>query len=77
MDVEQTVGQPECWPLHPEVTVHLTGQDGNAFSILGRVQRALRQAGVSEGEITAFVDEACSGEYDHLLRTVMRWVEVR
>ena len=32
---------------HPDITVQLTGQGGNAFAILGRVARALRTAGVS------------------------------
>ena len=31
----------------PEITVQLTGKDGNAFMIIGLVQRALRDAGVS------------------------------
>jgi len=35
---------------HPEVHVHLIGQDGNAFMIIGLVQRALHDAGVSEEE---------------------------
>lgn len=29
---------------YPDVEVELCGQDGNAFAILGRVARALRQA---------------------------------
>lgn len=60
---------------HPEVHVQLAGADGNAFSILGRVQRALREAGVPEDEVAAFFAEATAGDYDHLLATAMRWVE--
>jgi len=63
-------------PLYPEVVADLIGQDGNAFAVLGRVQRALRDAGVGEDRIAAFVEEATSGDYDHLLGTVVRWVEV-
>jgi hypothetical protein len=36
-------------PRHPDVWVQLTGEDGNAFAILGRTARALRQAGLSAG----------------------------
>lgn len=59
---------------HPEITVDLIGEDGNAFAILGRVQRALRRGGVPDAEISEFMAEAKSGDYDHLLVTVMRWV---
>lgn len=61
---------------HPEVTVRLSSIDGNAFGILGAVQQALRRAGVGKGEIDEFYEEATSGDYDHLLETCMRWVEV-
>jgi hypothetical protein len=61
---------------YPAVSVRLVGENGNAFSILGRVHKALRQAGVPKAEADAFVTEAQSGDYDHLLQTVMRWVQV-
>jgi hypothetical protein len=61
---------------HPEVEVQLIGNDGNAFSILARVDRELRCAGVSKEERDAFRTEATSGDYDHLLRTCMEWVNV-
>jgi len=59
---------------HPEVEVCLVGEDGNAFAILGRVQRALRHAGVPKEERDAFMQEATSGDYEHLLQTCLRWV---
>lgn len=59
---------------HPEVHVPLVGQDGNAFAILGRVQRAMRARGVPEEEVAEYFAEASSGDYDHLLATTMRWV---
>lgn len=61
--------------LYPEVRVPLTGEDGNAFSILARVSRELKRAGVSREEVAEFHAEATSGDYDHLLRTVLRWVD--
>ena len=33
-------------PRHPDVQVQLSGEDGNAFAILGRTAGALRRAGV-------------------------------
>ena len=59
-----------------DITVKLTGQDGNAFFVLGKAKAALRQGGVPLAEINAFMDEATSGDYDHLLATVMEYMEV-
>jgi len=61
---------------YPEIEVQLVGQDGNAFMILGLVQKALRRAGVSQEEISEFHAEATSGDYYHLLQTAMKWVTV-
>ena len=61
---------------YPDITVRLTGRDGNAFSLLGAVSRALRSAGVPDKEVREFFKEATSGDYDHLLQTAMRWVTV-
>jgi hypothetical protein len=61
-------------PRYPEVQVQLSGEDGNAFAILGRTAAALRHAGVPSEEIDAFFAEATSGDYDHLLQTTMAWV---
>lgn len=63
-------------PKYPEITVPLTGEDGNAFFIIGRVRGALRKAGVPKGEVDQFVRQAMSGDYDNVLQTTMRWVDV-
>lgn len=60
----------------PEVEVQLTEEDDTAMMIVGRVRRALRHGGATPGEIEDFVQEAMSGDYDHLLQTCMRWVNV-
>lgn len=73
----ETLTPDETGPVrYPEVEVQLVGQDGNAFSIMGATQRAMRRAGVSDEEIKKYADEATSGDYDHLLATTMRWVDV-
>ena len=61
---------------YPDVTVVLDGTSGHAFAILGRVSKALRQAGAPQSEIDAFRAEATDGDYDHLLQTAMKWVNV-
>lgn len=63
-------------PKYPGVEVQLTGKDGNAFSILGNVHRALTRANVPKEEIEEFLKEAQGGDYNHLLRTVQHWVSV-
>lgn len=61
---------------YPEVEVQLTGEDGNAFAIMGRVAGALKKAGVSKEEVAEYMKESMSGDYDNLLQTAMRWVSV-
>ncbi len=60
-------------PLTP-VTVHL--EDGNAFSILGKISAKLRQAGYNQEFIDRFRKEATAGDYNNLLLTAMRYVNI-
>lgn len=61
---------------YPNITVRLTGVNGNAFSIIGAVKKELRRAGVSTEEQEQFFKEATAGDYDNVLQTAMRWVNV-
>ena len=63
-------------PKYPDITVQLTGKDGNAFNILGICLRAMRRAGLNQEECEAFQAEATLGNYDHLLATCMEWFNV-
>lgn len=54
----------------------LIGQDGNAFMVLGLAQRAAKKAGWTKEEIEKFMDEARSGNYDHLLQTCTNYFNV-
>ena len=63
--------------LYPNVTVKLTDDDGNAFYILGKVMKAMREAGLEKQDIDLFYKDQTSGDYDHLLQTVMRWVTLK
>jgi hypothetical protein len=63
-------------PKYPNVRVQLTGQDGNAYAIMGAVSTALRRHGVSAEEIAKYKEESMAGDYDNLLMTAMRWVDV-
>lgn len=61
---------------YPEIEVQLSGRDGNAFAIMGAVEKALRKGGISQDEISTYLKESMSGDYDNLLRTAMSWVSV-
>lgn len=61
--MEQTVNK--------KVNLELVGMDGNAFNLLGAFDAQARREGWTEDEITAVVNEATSGDYDHLLATLV------
>lgn len=60
-----------------QVKVQLSGNDGNAYAIMGAVQKALKSAGASKEELDRYFTESTAGDYDNLLRVAMEWVEVR
>jgi hypothetical protein len=53
----------------------LTGEDGNAYFILGRAQGVARKANWTKEQIDAFMKEAKSSDYDHLLQTCMEYFD--
>lgn len=58
-----------------KVEMKLVGMDGNAFAIMGRFQKAAKKAGWNKEEIDNVLKEARSGDYDHLLQTIIEHVE--
>jgi len=63
--------------LDSKPKLKLVGEDGNAFSILGRARSALRKAKATPEQIEEFMVDAKSGDYDHLLQTCIKWFNVR
>lgn len=63
-------------PIYPRITVFLSDHDGNAFAILATVRTVLKRNGIEKAEIDEFTREAMSGDYDHLLQTVVKYVNV-
>jgi len=51
----------------------LSGEDGNAFAILGRAARVAKKNNMDWDAIRT---EATSGDYDHLLQTMMKYFDV-
>ncbi len=62
-------------PKFPDVTVQLSGMDGNAFFIIAAVSKALKRAGHHD-VAREFCLEATTGDYNHLLQTAMAYVDV-
>jgi hypothetical protein len=65
----------ETIPMTKRVTMTLEGEDGNAFHLLGAFAHHARQQGWSREEIEAVRTEATAGDYDHLLQTLLRYVD--
>ena len=53
----------------------LVGTDGNAFAVMGRVRSWMQKEGLTIAERDAYMEEAMSGDYSHLLRVSMAMVE--
>lgn len=61
---------------YPKVKVKLLGQNGNSLNLISLCSEAARKGKVPSDEIRNFREEAISGDYDHLLRTCMKWFNV-
>ncbi len=58
-----------------KVKLDLTAQDGNAFFLMGAFSRAAKRQGWPADEIKRVVDDARSGDYDHLLQVLIGHTE--
>ena len=59
-----------------KTTVELIGQDGNVFSIIGQISKALKRAGRRE-DAAEFTQRAFAcGSYNEVLRLVFEYCEV-
>ena len=64
--------------------LQIIGTDGNAFALFGKAQRQierhLKEEGLTHSEIEEQVDkvinEAKQGDYNHVLRTMMKYFDV-
>ena len=52
--------------INKTVNLDLVGVDGNAYSIMGAFSRQARREGWSQQEIDLVLEEAQSGDYNHL-----------
>lgn len=53
----------------------LIGIDGNAYSIMGYVSRAMKDTGHTKEEVDAYLKDAMSSDYSHLVRVSNNMIE--
>jgi hypothetical protein len=56
--------------------IDLSTIDGNAYAIMGAAQRVLKRAGATPEELSEYLKESMSGDYEHLIQTVSKWLVV-
>ena len=56
--------------LEQKVVGSLIGVDGNAFSLMGHFSKLAKRQGVPQEQVKKVLDEAKSGDYDHLIQTL-------
>lgn len=63
--------------IEPKPSCKLVGTDGNVFAVIGRVQRALKQAG-QDAQARDFVQRAFGARsYQEVLGLAFEYVDVR
>lgn len=60
---------------HIEVTLDISGPDGNAFAIMSVVTRALARNGAPQSEIDKYREESMLGDYENLIAVTRHWVK--
>jgi len=61
--------------MDKKVKLTLVGLDGNAYFLMGAFYRQARKEGWTKVEIDEVLTECKSGDYDHLLQTLMAHCE--
>jgi hypothetical protein len=61
--------------MEKKVTLTLVGLNGNAFALMGAFSNQAKREGWTKEEIDSVLNEATSGDYNHLLATLMAHCE--
>lgn len=75
MENENKNSRPEAPKSRP--ILKLVGHDGNAFAILSRAYKQWIAAGNTKESWDVIQKEAMSGDYDNLLRTMIKYFDVK
>ncbi len=61
--------------IDKKVIMELVGIDSHAIAILGTFSKNAYRQGWNKNEVSEVIKEATSGDYDHLLQTIMKYVD--
>ena len=61
--------------INKTVNLDLTSINGNAFNLMGHFQKQARKENWTQKEIDQVIDECRSGDYDHLVQTLIQYCE--
>ncbi len=64
-------------PKYPAVKVKIVGTNLEALPIIKECRRAMREAELDNIEIETFTDEAVSGNYQNLMKTITDWFDIQ
>jgi len=56
-----------------KISLKLEGLNGNAFSIMGAFSKQAKREKWTQEEVNKVIEEAKSGDYNHLLQTIMNY----
>ena len=59
--------------LNKKIKLDLTSIDGNAFSLMGHFKKQAQREGWTKEEIDLVLTECRSGDYDHLVVTLITY----
>ena len=65
----------ESLSKNPKVKTTLVGVDGNAFSLMRHFSSKAREQGWNRADINEVTSMAMEGDYNHLLRTLMTYID--
>jgi len=63
--------------VNKTVNLDLVGVNGNAFMIMDVFQRQAKKEDWTQDEIDLVLKETKSGDYDHLLATIINYCELK
>lgn len=61
--------------INKKVNLDLVGLDGNAFNLIGKFRARAIKENWTEEEIEYVTNQCMSGNYDNLLRTLIKYTE--
>jgi hypothetical protein len=61
--------------VNKTINLSLVGIDGNAYSIMSAFSNQAKKEGWTKEEIDIVLHEAMSGDYNHLLQTIMSYTK--